>query len=111
MRLPLDTHTFLWYVAESPRLSAASIWEMGIKVATGKMEVDGPFEQTILAQLAENSISQLPINVSHVARTIGLPFHHRDPFDRIIAAQCLTEGIGLVSLDPIFDSYGVNRMW
>lgn len=61
--------------------------------------------------MAELALIVLPITLDHAERQAGLPFHHRDPFDRLLAAQALVEGIPLVSDDAIFDQYGVNRIW
>nr|VFJ48838.1 MAG: hypothetical protein BECKDK2373C_GA0170839_10238 [Candidatus Kentron sp. DK] len=62
-------------------------------------------------QLAVNRFDFLPINIFHMARVITLPFHHRDPFDRLIIAQALVEQIPVVGVDPLFDGYGVERVW
>lgn len=128
MRLLLDTHTFLWYILGRLQLSArahtllqdpaselflsiASIWEVGIKVSTGKLILSEPLEAYFLEQMRINSVSLLPITLAHTARISALPFHHRDPFDRMLVAQSLTEGIPLVSADPALDAYGVVRLW
>jgi PIN domain nuclease of toxin-antitoxin system len=124
----LDTHTFLWFVTNDPRLtppartaienpdtqaflSIASAWEMSIKVSIGKLPLAQPFEEFLPAQLLSNRIDLLPITPKHLYRTIALPFHHKDPFDRLIAAQSLVEGMPLVSGDTAFDAYSVDRLW
>ena len=128
MHLLLDTHIFLWYVlgdtqlnpkirlllrdpANQLFLSIASIWEVGIKVSTGKLVLSEPLEAYFLEQMRINSIQLLPITPGHVARVATLPFHHRDPFDRMLAAQSLTENIAIVSADAVLDAYGVTRLW
>lgn len=128
MNLLLDTHTFLWFIAGSenlsPRarkliedeanrvfLSAASLWEIAIKVSLGKLALSEPFETLIPAQLEMNSIEMLGISVSHASQVAILPFHHRDPFDRLLVSQALTEEIPIVSADEALDTYGVARLW
>lgn len=128
MRLLLDTHAFLWWVADAPELSAkarkaiahlqneclvsiASCWELAIKMSRGKLEISGSVERFIPEQLAANRFRELGIEVRHVARVARLPFHHRDPFDRLLAAQALEEGLTIVSADPVFRRYGVKRIW
>jgi len=128
MRLLLDTHAFLWWVNDSPELSRrarsaiadqrnecflslASCWEMAIKVSTGKLGLPTGVERFIQGQLAANWIRELPIDLAHVARAGLLPFHHRDPFDRLLAAQALEEDLAIVSADPVFRKYGVKRVW
>ena len=128
MNLLLDTHTFLWFTAGDSNLSqtaraaiedennnlylsVASIWEIAIKVSIEKLELSEPFEVLIPDMLAENEIELLDISVNHAALITTMPFHHRDPFDRLIAAQAKTEQLTLVSADTIFDTYGVNHLW
>ena len=128
MNLLFDTHTFLWFTAGDSNLSqtaraaiedennnlylsVASIWEIAIKVSIEKLELSEPFEVLIPDMLAENEIELLDISVNHAALITTMPFHHRDPFDRLIAAQAKTEQLTLVSADTIFDTYGVNRLW
>ena len=128
MRLLLDTHTFLWWVADAPELSArartaiarsrnecfvslASLWELAIKSSLGKLEISGSLARFIPEQLAANRFRELGIEVRHVARVARLPFHHRDPFDRLLAAQALEEELTIVSADPLFRRYGVRRIW
>jgi PIN domain nuclease of toxin-antitoxin system len=128
VRLLLDTHTFLWWVADAPELSAearqaiarsrnecfvslASLWEIAIKTSLGKLEISGTLERFIPEQLAANRFRELGIEIRHVARAARLPFHHRDPFDRLLAAQALEEGLTIVSADPVFRRYRVKRIW
>lgn len=128
MRLILDTHTFIWFVIDSPKLSAnvksqiedenneklisaASIWEIAIKQSTGKLYFGLPFRVLIEQQLSANSIELLNINLDHIEVVVTLPFHHRDPFDRLIIAQAMVEQIPLLSADSAFDAYGIQRLW
>lgn len=128
MRLLLDTHALVWYVESDPQLPAArqadiqdaanevwvspaSYWEMAIKVHIGKWKLNVPYP--VLADTALNVYKFRVLNIrpDHTARLIGLPDHHRDPFDRLLVAQALIEGLALVSADPVFDLYGVPRIW
>lgn len=128
MRLLLDTQAFLWAIFDQPRLSTkarklfqdsgnelllslASIWEIAIKVSIGKLALKESFEQFIPAELQINQITRLTIDFRHIARVAVLPFHHRDPFDRLIAAQALEEKLPILSADAIFDRYAVKRLW
>lgn len=128
MTLLLDTHTFLWFILNSPSLgtsareliedaetvflSLASVWEMAVKVSIGKLLLPQPLEQFIPQQLQHNGVALLPIALSHAIRVSNLPFHHRDPFDRLLIAQSLVENVPIVvSVDVAFDAYGVRRLW
>jgi PIN domain nuclease of toxin-antitoxin system len=128
MRVLLDTHAFLWWIDDAPSLSKkaraaisspgnecllslASCWEMAIKVSLGKLRLPGAIERFIPEQLATNAIRQLTIDFRHVAKVATLPFHHRDPFDRLLAAQAIEEECAIVSADPVFRKYGVKRIW
>lgn len=128
MRLLLDTHAFLWFVAGDERLphpmreliadgandvsvSVASLWEMAIKISTGKLHVAEPLELFIARELSRNRLELLLIDLPHLAQVAVLPFHHRDPFDRLLIAQAAVEQMPLVSADNWFDPYGVTRLW
>src|SRR4051812_37682169 len=128
MRLLLDTHAFLWFIMGSPNLSAtaraliedetnerflsaASLWEMAIKLSTGKLTLSAPFDVLIPRQLSLNGIGLLSIEVTHAAVVSSLPFHHRDPFDRLLVAQAIVENMPIVSVDKAFDIYAVTRLW
>lgn len=128
MKLLLDTHAFLWFIAgdsqlpdsakeliEEPTnqrfLSIASLWEIAIKVRLGKLELEKPFAKLFPAQIVGNDIRQLPIRLRHLHLITEMPFHHRDPFDRILVAQALSEELVLVSRDEALDEYGVDRSW
>lgn len=128
MKILLDTQAFLWMSLDSPELtkkakkafldennelyfSLASVWEVAIKVSIGKLSFKKSFEKIILQQFQNNGVNQLHINFRHVVKAAKLPFHHRDPFDRLLAAQALEEKIHILSVDSIFDEYGVKRIW
>jgi PIN domain nuclease of toxin-antitoxin system len=128
MRLLVDTHVFLWWIEDAPSLSRkarsaisssenecllslASCWEMAIKLSLGKLRLRGAIERFIPEQLATNAFRQLTIDFRHVAKVAMLPFHHRDPFDRLLAAQAIEEQCAIVSADPVFVKYGVKRVW
>lgn len=128
MKLLLDTHTFLWFIEGSPRLSGharmliedetneiflsvASLWELAIKISLGKLHLVQPFEILILQQLSLNNIMLLDITPRHASEVIALPFYHRDPFDRLLIAQSQVEQMPIVGNDPAFDLYPVTRLW
>ena len=128
MRLLLDTHAFLWFINDSPELprsvkdlleddasdlylSVASVWEMAIKSSPGKLQLPGPIAVFIPAQLQLNNLNLMPIEVAHLGLIETFPLHHKDPFDRLLAAQSLTENIPIVSIDAALDPYGVQRIW
>jgi PIN domain nuclease of toxin-antitoxin system len=128
MKILLDTHTFLWFITDDPILSSsarlliqdadsirfmsiASVWEIAVKISLGKLELTRPFAELILSQLKRNHIELLPIEIPHLAEVANLPFHHRDPFDRLIISQSLVERILVVSKDTRFDEYGIQRLW
>jgi PIN domain nuclease of toxin-antitoxin system len=128
VRLLLDTHTFLWFVNGDAKLSAhartliedmtnerlfsiASIWEMAIKVSTGRLSFTSPFDTFVAEQTERNRIDLLPITIAHTSQTIDLPYHHRDPFDRLLIAQAIVERMPLVSIDTAFDDYPITRLW
>jgi PIN domain nuclease of toxin-antitoxin system len=128
MKLLLDTHTFLWFISGSEQLSPiarsliedsanqsvlsiASVWEMAIKVSLGKLTLGKAFEVLIPQQLQLNGITLLGIDLRHTAQVASLPFHHRDPFDRLLIAQAKIEQLPLVSSDSVLDAYAVTRLW
>ena len=92
-------------------LSAVSVWEMAIKISLKKLEIPGRVGSWVRRHLAINRIRLLPIDFEHVARVADLPFHHRDPFDRLLAVQALAEKLPFLSADRVFDRYGVERIW
>jgi PIN domain nuclease of toxin-antitoxin system len=127
MKLLLDTHTFLWFINDSSQLSigaknliesdvnlllsVASLWEIAIKVSIGKLTIPNTYGQFIPQQVQLNDIEVLSISLAHLAVVTTLPFHHRDPFDRLLIAQAIAEKVSIVSADGIFDSYEISRVW
>ena len=124
----LDTQVLIWLTEQSPlssakaseivnrpesrlQISVASIWEIGIKCGLGKLTFPEPLEETLQYQLMLNRIELLPIEFMHALRVRALPHHHRDPFDRLIIAQALSEQLPIVSSDANFDRYGIKRIW
>ena len=127
MNLLLDTHAFLWFVAGDERLSAGarramegkdaelflsavSIWEMAIKSSLGRLTLPAPLPEYIAEKL-EHGFRVLPIDWMHAAAVEKMPFHHRDPFDRLLVAQAMAESLPLVSGDPEFHAYKVKVIW
>jgi len=118
MRLLLDTHVYLWVVMGSPSLtaaarsaiesaeqtfvSAASIWEIGIKARLGKIEAD-PDE--LVAAIEQSGFLELPVRAVHAAAAARLPLHHSDPFDRLLAAQAVSEPLRLMTADAVLARY------
>ena len=84
---------------------------MAIKISLGKLQLSQPFDPVIAEQLTLNAINLLDITIAHTAALIPLPFHHRDPFDRLLIAQALTESMPIVGADRAFDAYGITRLW
>ena len=128
VRLLLDTHTFLWAIERSPRLSAtarnlvndpanvihvsvASLWEITIKQALGKLRVPREWEETMRVLRSRGGNSILGIELRDLDELRFLPQRHRDPFDRMLIAQCFARGLRLVSNDTTLDAYGVSRLW
>ena len=123
----LDTHTLLWFVNDAPQMpsdvrdaivdpgnavsvSIASFWEIGIKSSLGKLPLSGSI-LSLEAIAQAQDIGILPITVSAIHQMMQFPLHHKDPFDRLIAATALTFGLTLLSADTAFDLYGVPRVW
>jgi PIN domain nuclease of toxin-antitoxin system len=128
MRLLLDTHTFLWAASDPAALgrraralildpdndrvlSVASIWELAIKVGLGKLRIATPLSEMVAHQEAEAALEILDVRREHVLGVQTLPPHHRDPFDRLLVAQCRIEQLDLVSADSALDKYGIRRIW
>jgi PIN domain nuclease of toxin-antitoxin system len=128
MRLLLDTHTFLWFVLKDPQLSRvadnliadptndvivspATYWEIAIKVAKKKLDLFAPYDDFMKQGIDGNDFEILPIETKHTSLLTAMPVHHKDPFDRLIISQALTERIPVVSVDSAFDPYGVVRLW
>ena len=92
-------------------VSAVSLWEVAIKVSLGKLKLPLPFDQIFPHQLDLNQIEVIPILPEHLSVLMTLPWHHRDPFDRLLVAQSIAERTTLVSLDERMGDYGVNIVW
>jgi PIN domain nuclease of toxin-antitoxin system len=127
LRVLLDTHTLLWWVANDPSLSSAadrvlqdeanevfvsavSAWEVTTKARLGKL-IAGPLAHNFTAEVRRQGFLPLPITLEHGERAGSLPGHHRDPFDRMLIAQAQAEHLVLVSNDAVLDRYGVQRLW
>ncbi len=127
MTLLLDTHVFLWFCQGDSRLSStaksliedpsnakllsvASCWEIAIKAGVKKLTLGEPASVYISNALARSGVAVLPITLEHVTSVETLPTHHKDPFDRLFVGQVQAEGLTLVSADPIFDVYGIQRV-
>lgn len=128
MRILLDTHTLLWFVDASPNLSdyarhviddpanqrvvsIVSLWEIAIKHSLGRLALSLPFDQYVATHLTPNKVEILPIEIEHLLTFARMLWHHRDPFDRILVAQALTENVPIISVDTALDAYGVQRLW
>ena len=125
MTLLVDTHCWLWWLTEPGRLrapalsllneagtrillSAASSWEIAIKYSLGKLHLPQHPEEFIPVRLQRDRIEALPIEHSHALKTAELPYHHRDPFDRLLIAQAMVLDIPIMTADPAFDAYEVE---
>lgn len=122
-RLLLDTHVFLWWQLDDPRLnsrardaiakaehvfvSAASAWEAAIKCGLGTLSLP----QSMMAGVAASGFDELPISFAHAEGVAALPPHHRDPFDRLLVSQALVEGLTLVTHDASLRQYTVDILW
>lgn len=126
MRLLLDTHALIWWLAGSPQLparareaieahdtyvSAASAWEVATKVRIGKLPDAGHLAFGFADHVRKEGFLDLPISLDHAERSGSLPGRHRDPFDRMLIAQAQAENMVLVSNETVFDTYGVRRLW
>lgn len=127
----LDTMAVLWFAFLPKRLSKAarevllddatrlvfssvSLWEIGLKMSVGgchDFKLPDDWEIRLPAGLQQQGIQCLHIEATHCRRIQDLPFHHKDPFDRMLVAQCQIEGVSILSADAIFDAYGVRRVW
>lgn len=128
MRLLLGTHTLFWSVEDPSQvsatamaamqdpanerlLSAATIWELAIKFGQGNIVLAMPYRQWMETAIADLKLNILPVTVEYAERQTMLPAHHKDPFDRLMIAQSLVDGIAVVGADVAFDAYGVTRIW
>jgi len=128
MNILLDTHAFLWWITDDAQLSAtarrlikdsgntlywsaASSWELGIKYALGRLPLPDAPEIFLAQELAENQIESLPITDRYAFQAGRLPRHHKDPFDRMLIAQAMTDSLVLLSCDSFFGLYDVQVIW
>jgi len=128
MKALLDTHSFLWWTTDDPRLSraarrviregrnqilvsAATAWEIAIKAQRGRLTLPRPPAEYIASRMAEHRFGALPIQIVHALAVYGLPEHHADPFDRMLVAQARVEKIPIITDDPFIRSYDVQVIW
>ena len=128
MRALLDTHAVIWWVDQDSLLSrashaaiadpanqllvsAATVWEIAIKLGLAKLSLSMPYRQWMNQALADLQAALLPITVEYADVQAGLPYHHRDPFDRLLIAQALVEKVPVIGADSVFEEYGVTRIW
>jgi PIN domain nuclease of toxin-antitoxin system len=128
MKVLLDTHCWLWWIAQPEKLnevarreiidtkndvylSAASSWEIAIKYSLGKLVLPEPPEDFVPKRLARDAIFPLPVQHLHALHVCKLPYHHKDPFDRLIISQAMIEGIPIMTVDRQFESYDVKLIW
>ena len=128
MKILLDTHAFLWWIRDDPRLSRRArelvtsgrnelflsvtcVWEILTKTQTGKLRLAESAQKFVTEQLTANNIRVLPLTLDHIFRLEQLPLHHRDPFDRILIAQSLEEEFPILSADPLLKNYSATLLW
>lgn len=128
MRMLLDTHSLLWFLAGNARMSViayrlsidplttfcvscACLWEIAIKIRIGKLQLARPYRELVEFQIPDADLEVLGIEVPHLIALTELPLHHRDPFDRLLVAQAIVEDMPIVSADPALDDYPVTRIW
>jgi PIN domain nuclease of toxin-antitoxin system len=128
MKLLLDTHALLWFIGNDPQLSAparenienpahekfvsaASLWEIAVKLSLEKLKLPRPFGEVFPQQLEVNGFELLPISCAQLNQLVALPFHHRDPFDRLLIAQALADGMTVVTRDLEFSKYPEKILW
>jgi PIN domain nuclease of toxin-antitoxin system len=124
----IDTHTLLWALDDPSKLSgpatkalqdpandlllsAATVWELAIKIGQKKLTLSLPYRKWMEKAFADLGLALLPVTVEYAERQATLPAHHKDPFDRMIIAQALVEGVDVVCSDAAFDAYGITRVW
>ena len=128
MKLLLDSQTLIWAADDPAKLtalaqallqdpshdrlvSAASLWEIAIKFSLGRLPLSLPYRQWMDKAIADLGLILLPITLDHAERQASLPWHHRDPFDRLLVAQAQVESMPIVSADAKLDIYGITRIW
>ena len=127
MKLLLDTHIFIWWADQPEKLSpaalsaledeanelllsVASVWEMQIKIQLGKLKLNLPLKEIVKNQQETNDLTVSPVALTHVLALDALPFHHKDPFDRLLIAQSSAEGLTIVTADSQFSAYSVKLL-
>ncbi len=128
MNVLLDTHTFIWWAQDPGKLSRmaasicndpqnrrylslVSVWEMQIKIQAGKLTISPSLYRVVAAYLQTDQIKLLPIELAHIFALAQLPYHHRDPFDRLLVAQALHDKMPLLSGDPLVAHYAAQVLW
>ncbi|MBW2263658.1 MAG: type II toxin-antitoxin system VapC family toxin [Deltaproteobacteria bacterium] len=128
MRALIDTHVLLWWLTDDERLSgkarrtftsgrstllwsAASSWELAVKISLGKLSLPGPLRSYLPRKLREQRITPIAVEHSHAFRVAELPKHHRDPFDRLLVAQAQVEKVSIISADARLGEYDVKIVW
>ena len=128
MKLLLDTHAFIWLITGDEKLSErakeaflnqdnrlffskVSLWEMTIKISLEKLVLAADWQTTIEKEMVSNSVQWLEIEIDHCATLTDLPFHHRDPFDRLLISQAISESMSIVSIDGQFNRYPIDIIW
>ena len=127
MKLLLDTHVFIWWADQPEKLSpaalsaledeanelllsVASLWEMQIKIQLRKLKLSLPLKGLVKNQQETNELTVLPVELTHVLALDALPFHHKDPFDRLLIAQSNVEGLTIVTADSQLSAYSVRLL-
>ncbi len=128
MRLLVDTHAMLWWLRDDPRLSPtartilgdganallwsiASSWEIGVKLGTGKLDLDRPVDRLFADLVTDQGVEMLSIGHQHCTRVATLPLHHRDPFDRMLVVQAQAERVPILTADGKLGAYEVELVW
>ncbi len=128
MKYLLDTHAFLWWIGDDPSLSkkarsiisdegneiylsAVSVWEIAIKSRAGRIEIREELESFVDRHVRGNAFLPLPVTLRHSAKIQMLPNHHRDPFDQMLAAQGMVEGLPVITVDKMIGSLGAKVVW
>ena len=128
MNILLDSHTLIWFSQNSPQLSSSaieiledrnnllflslvSVWEIQIKVQLGKLNLDISLSELVKDQTKINDVQILPMKLSHIWTLDTLPYYHKDPCDRLLISQAITENLIILGVDSVFDSYPVEKIW
>lgn len=128
MNILLDSHTLIWFSQNSPQLSSSaikiledrnnllflslvSVREIQIKVQLGKLNLDISLAEIVKDQTKINDVQILPLKLSHIWTLDTLPYYHKDPFDRLLISQAITEKLIILGVDSVFDSYPVQKIW